>query len=374
MPSWIHDFFGPLLIGVFITMVIEAASGRALGLLVRQRFERRARRRLKALGGHADLIWRGPECLYTIEFVPDGWRPEDLQVQWRTSRDLEARLQAADPRHLPRPAAEILERIAAERERLASDEDGWWNGASLAVEVIRASRSPSEERPVLRLVLAPTDFAAAQVCTELWLEAFDGGTVEVPVDLGIPIPGMVNAVGLNATLVTDDGQLVLVRRSARMTSGRAGLHISVNEGMRECDRNLQRSLDPHVGIVRGVREELGIDIQAAHVRLHTAMFDVRRYQFGLLGHIDLTGSGISAADIMLARRHGFAQDKFENTDLLLVPWEFDAVVEVLSRPEWVAHGWLNLLHSAVSSFSARSSDIYRLVGVDPPRPGRIHAR
>jgi len=370
MPPEMQNFLGPLVAGVIITMLIEAVTGRALGLVVRRRFERRARRRLSALGDHADLIRRGPECLYTIEFVPDGWRPEDLQVNWRASGHLASGLRAAEPRHLPKPAEEMLEKIAVERARLASTDVGWWNGDSIAVDAISTSRTTAEERPVLKLTLAPSDFAAAQVCTDLWMEAFDAESVELPGDMDVPIPGMVNAVGLNATLVTDDGQLVLVRRSARTTSGRAGLHISVNEGMQERDRDPRRSLDPHLGLVRGVREELGIEIEAACVKLHTAMFDVRRYQFGLLGHIDLAGSGITAADILLARRHGLAQDKFENSSLFLIPWKFDEVVAALNEPDWVAHGWLNLLHSAVGAFGARSTDLYRLVGIDPLRSRR----
>lgn len=370
MPTWLHDFLIPLGIGAIVTMAIEAVTGRALGVVVRQRFERRAKRRLKALGHQARLIRRGDECLYTIEFVPDGWRPQDLQVVWNGTRDLEADLRTADPRHLPRPVDVILERIAAERERLEAAEDGWWNGGSLAVTAISTRRSVAEEYPVLRLTLRPTDFATAQVCTDLWEERFAEGAFELPADLDLPIPGMVNAVGLNATVITDDGQLVLVRRSSRATSGRTGLHISVNEGMRDQDRDGRRSLDPHLGLVRGVWEELGIEIEASSVRIHTAMFDVRRYQFGLLGHIDLTGTGITAADVVLARRHGLAQDKFENGELVLVPWELGHVAAVLQEPSWVAHGWLNLLHSAVGAFRARGSDLYRLVGVDGQAPAR----
>lgn len=367
MPPAILEFLAPLVAGVMVTMLIEAVTGRALGLVVRQRFERRAKRRLRALGDHADLIRRGPECLHTIEFVPEGWRPENLRVTWRPGGGLASALGAADPRHLPMPAEEMLQEIAAERARLAVAEDGWWNGDSLAVDAIGTRRTATDERPVLHLAMAPSDFAAAQVCTNRWTDAFDAGSVELPSDLDVPIPGMVNAVGLNATLVTDDGMLVLVRRSTRATSGRTGFHISVNEGMQERDRDLRRSLDPHVGLVRGVREELGIEIDTASVRLHTAMFDVRRYQFGLLGHIDLAGSGITAADVLLARRHGLAQDKFENGSLSLVPWEFDEVVAALNEPDWVAHGWLNLLHSAVGAFGSRSADLYRLVGLEAHR-------
>ncbi|MBD7919951.1 hypothetical protein H9657_16895 [Cellulomonas sp. Sa3CUA2] len=364
----VTGFVGPLLLGVIATMLVEAATGRTLGVLVRQRFRRRARRRLERLGTHGDLIRRADECLYTIEFVPDGWRHDDLQVKHRP-RELSRALTRADPRHLPTSASGLLAKIEAERERLAGPDADGWNGDSLGVEAIRMSRVGTEERPNLVLTLVPSDFAAAQVCSALWQERFDADGTEPPagLDLDRPVPGMVHAVGLNATVVTDDDQLILVRRSSRASSGRSGWHISVNEGMQDRDRDARNALDPHLGLVRGVAEELGVDIDTENVRFHTAMWDLRRYQFGLLGHVDLEGSGITAADIVLARRHGLAQDKFENSRLVVIPWTLDSVAKVLAEDDWVAHGWLNLVHSAISTFGARAEQMYELLGQEAPR-------
>ena len=102
-----------------------------------------------------------------------------------------------------------------------------------------------------------------------------------------PIPGMLNAIGLNATLVTSDGFLLLAGGSLHVSRQRNGWYSSINEGMLPTDKHGGRH-DPHFGLARGAEEELGIpNIPLDSITLHTAMYDVRRYQLGLLGHIKL---------------------------------------------------------------------------------------
>jgi hypothetical protein len=92
------------------------------------------------------------------------------------------------------------------------------------------------------------------------------------------------------------------------------------------------------------------------------MLDVRRYQFGLLGHIDLRGTKTTAADLRVVRQLGVSQDKFENSELVFVPWNFPAVAKVLAEPDWLAHGWLNLVHSAIAAFGSGREQLYELLG------------
>lgn len=362
MWSVIINFLGPLVLGILVTTGVEAATGKTWGVFLRQRFERRAREQLKRFGFQGDLIRRDLEALYVIEYVPNGWNPKDIVFKSRPSMDLAKTLSSADPANLPTSVESLLSAIEAERVRLEDSPDGWWNGETVAVDAIQTGRVGTRENPTLTVVTYPSDHAAATVCSDLWKDQFDADQIVLPLDLDRPIPGMLHAVGLNATLVTDDGQLVLVRRAARAVSGRTGWHTSVNEGMKDEDRDANNKLDPHQGLVRGVREELGISVDPACISIHTAMFDVRRYQFGLLGHIDLTGTGITAADIIVARRIGLAKDRFENSEIVTVPWKFDAVFSKISEPDWVAHGWMNLLHSAIASFAPRADELYRLLG------------
>lgn len=175
------------------------------------------------------------------------------------------------------------------------------------------------------------------------------------------VPGLLNSIGLNATLVTDDDKLVLVKRNPRMSSGRSGWHISVNEGMLPEDCVRDGELDPRVGLVRGVKEELGIDIDPRCVKIHTAMLDMRRYQFGLLGHIDLRGSRTSAAHVQRARMLGNAKDKSENARLSFIDWTYEDVRSKLLETEWIAHGWLNLILSAIQHFPSHRDELSDLL-------------
>lgn len=376
-------FVGPLVLGVVATMAIEAATGRAWGLVLRQAFKARARRRLKVLGSHGDSIVRGEEELYVIEFVPHGWEHDDLVIHERSWSSAEERLRTAPPSLLPDTADAIASAIDAKREQLQSQTDGAWNGPTIAVEAIQPGRrSGPKEDPTLTITVSPSDHAAATTSSGLWKQAFDDGRVSLPDDPHTPIPGLVHAIGLNATVVTDDDQLILVRRSPRTSSNRDGWHISVNEGMLPSDRDASRRLDPHLGLVRGVHEELGVEIPQACVHFHTAMFDVRRYQFGLLGHIDLKGTGIEASTFHAFRKTGLAQDKFENSTMVTIPWRFEPVFEKLSEPGWIEHGWLNLLLSAMEAFPRRRVELARLYGdtrqgadvsaAGPAAPGAAH--
>ena len=362
----VADFMGPLLLGVVVTTAVEAITGKGWGLIVRQRFKRRAARQLAAIGRGAELIRRGDEALYVFQYVPGGWRHEDVHFREMPERDLRNELARVPAAVISLDADSVLSAIEDERLRLADHSIADWNGPSLGVEMVRtSSRTQVHERPVLTVSVTPSDHAAAQICSTIWRENFDSSLGRLSRDgdeLSSLIPGMVHAVGLNATLVTDDEQLVLVRRSVHASSGRGGWHISVNEGMQRGDTGMGHKLDPHVGLVRGAEEELGITIEPRYVRFHTAMLDVRRYQFGLLGHIDLKGTGITGADIAGARITGQSKDKLENRSVEMVPWTFEAVMQKLREPDWIAHGWLNLVLSATTGFPHKAAELQKLLG------------
>lgn len=360
---------GMFILGVLATMLIEKLTGTALNVLIRERFKRRSRQRLLRLGVDDDLIRRGSEALYIHQFVPGGYEPRNIELTLRPAQDdlaaLRGSLASADPRALPGPVDDLVR--AAEQRNAEYDDPSTptWNGETVCVERIESfSRRGQDEVPALRLVVAPGRYGTSQVCTEAWQQWFDERDGRLPAalpEIYDGVPGMLNSIGLNATLVTDDDKLVLVRRNARMSSARSGLHISVNEGMLPSDRLTAGHLDPHLGLVRGVEEELGIIIDRRTVAIHTAMIDMRRYQFGLLGHIDLSGTQIDAAAIKEARAVGLAKDKAENRGLELVEWDYETVRSWLAKPDWIAHGWLNLLLSAIGAFPRQARELSSLL-------------
>ena len=360
MDNPIVAFLVPLVIGVFVTMIIEAATGKALGLVTRQAFLRRARKRLARYGSHDDFVWHGDEEMYVIEFVPGGYSPSDLRIVWGGEAPLRTRLSEAVPKRLPASVDDIVAEADRLRTVFESDSSDSWNGPSIGVLSVRTSREGPQEMPVLTVQTCHSDHAAMTATWTMWQQAYDSGfRIKHLQDI---VPGMVNAIGLNATVVTDDRKLILTRRSARVDSGRTGWHISVNEGFLPTDCGPSGVLDPAVGILRGIHEELGVfGIPAHSVVFHTAMLDVRRYQFGLLGHVDLQGTGIEASTVLAYRQTGLTKDRFENDQIELVDWNLDAVVPYLKKKNWVAHGWLNLFHSVVSAFDISPEKLHEIL-------------
>ncbi len=349
-------FMGPLVLGIIITMALEALTGRALGVIIRQRFLMRAKKRFRAYSDQGELVERGQERLYVLEFVQSGWRVDELVLAMGEPPQLIREFERADSSVLPSSPERLVALIEDERERLKTFPNGEWNGESLGIRGITISRTRSSERPFLKIDVYKSDHAAGVASGNAWLTAFDENVVTFPSE-GEYIPGLGHTVGLNATVVTDDKKLILVRRSVHASSARGGWHISVNEGMLPEDTRGGRLLDARVGLVRGMREELGIDAPIDTVLLHTAMFDVRRYQFGLLGHVDLRGTGITAADIIAARQSGLSKDRFENSKLECIDWELQTVLNKLREPDWIAHGWLNLVNSAIAKLADNAKQI-----------------
>ena len=354
------NFLGLFFLGVIITIVIEAITGNTWGLFLRQRFQPEKSLK-KDFETHDDLLRFGDEALYIVEFVPDGWETNNITLKQGPEFRIEDTLASGNQVNLPDSIHSIVGAIEVERTRLETSAGGWWNGKTLAVDEIQIGRIGVHETPTLTITTSPSDHASSVVCSNIWQKRYDSGQINLPSNLVGINPGMIHDIGLNATLVTDDGKLILVKRSPHTDSGRSGWHISVGEGMQINDKNDTGAPDPYVGLVRGVREELGIQIDVSNIKFHTAMFDMRRYQFGLLVHIDLSGTGITAAEVVAARKLGLSKDRFENTEIEIIPWTFDDVVIKLKEQDWIAHGWINLLYSAISSFNPPVKEIHKLI-------------
>lgn len=364
------EFWWGLLSGGVAGVVIERALGRPIDAAISRsgRFARRhATVRLqKKADADTSLLRIGSDLIFVHAYSPAGLSLRSrstttppLDDQWS---DLPEDLRPADP-HL------LLHQLDAMRADIAADPSRW-NEKRFGLARIHHGRQADTDRPVYDLVFHSTDFAASRFTEQYWAERRDrDDLLKLPHEsFAQVLPGMSHSFGLNATVVTADDHLILVQRSSRTSSDRGARHISVNEGMNAADVDAYRQPDPVRALLRGLEEELGIhEVDARQVTLHSLVLDATRYQWALLGHVDLSQTGLRAADVLARRATGLSPDAWENSRIFAIPFTPTDVLEALREADqWIAHGWLNLLLSALSAFPERQSDLLDLLH------GRMH--
>lgn len=350
-------------VGGVIGVILERTVGRVWdwhwGKMSRSRNEKKGRRVAESTRRNSELVAVADDLVYIHAFYASGLR---LTSRLMAELRLEQRWQELPSEFgFEEGRLDQLEALRTEIDRDPSR----WNEKRLGLSRVIHGRHAEMDIPTYELVFHPTDYAATRFSEEWWqavmtrddILALDRG------DLADVFPGLSHSFGINATVVTEDGYLVLVHRSARISSARRLKHISVNEGMQIDDLNSTKSPDVEATIKRGLSEELGIsDVPAESILIHSIILDATRYQWAVLGHVDLRGTGVTMAMIDGLRRSGMAADHWENDSFFPVPFNADAILEELRAPEqWIAHGWVNLLLTGVAAFPARSQEFLELM-------------
>ena len=294
--------------------------------------------------------------IYVRQYAPEGFQRTNLTshaVEQQTPQTLINRL---EPGLRPLPVQEIGGRIAAKRE-LIEQTPGAWNAETVALRQVEVSRTGTSEDPVLNLGFAKSDYASFQVIASAWEEhaGTRNGRQPAAAEMLDVLPGLSNSFGINLTIETADGQLLLTTRSAKTASAGNLRHISVNEGMSVADEDPAIGApDPYRTAVRGIEEELGAqlgeDLQDRIV-FHSLICDVARYEWALLGHVNLAGTEWTSDAFLDCRKLGMAADSWESNGLQFIPMTAASLQDALADDsDWIGHGYLNLLFSAVHRF------------------------
>ncbi|CAM02105.1 hypothetical protein [Saccharopolyspora erythraea] len=314
---------------------------------------RKAMRKL-AVSGEFLTLGHARERVFVHQFSPRGFGRDHLDTKLVVAEPLGERIERLPEELRPVAVAELPERIEQQRRRIEDDPSAW-NEEKLGVAAVRVSRDPRYDEPQLRIHFHQTDYATFSVLTNAWAQHVRDLDVET-LSAGLlreVLPGLSHSFGINATVVTADGRLLLTKRNARISSNRPLTHISVNEGMRADDLTAGRP-DPYATLRRGIEEELGIDIPPAAGVFHSLILDANRYQWAFLGHVDLAGTKWDAARVKAARAAGRSIDNWETDAVRDIPFTFDAVVEELADHQgWIAHGWANMLLTALYEFPSK---------------------
>lgn len=367
MLEWFWGVFGSLLpllgsalAGVLAERFLDV-SGRLLKPIWYHTFGwvyRRNRRLREARHATSDELFRvgaARHAIYIRQFSPTGFREEHLVSSREADIDA-ANLLAESSEKYRFVDKEDLRAEVEKRVAELSESPNAWNAEKFALRHVDVSRVGTAEEPELRMGFAATDYASFQVVASHWEDFMRQGKLE---ELGAPdlidvIPGASHSFGVNLTVETADDHLLLTRRSAKAQSAKDLLHISMNEGMSTEDLNPETGLpDPYVTALRGLQEELGITLEdtpssRARITFHSLVCDVSRYEWALLGHVNLSRTPWTEQKIRDARRLGTSPDDWESSDLRFVPFTRASLTkELKDDKDWVGHGYLNLLLSGM---------------------------
>ena len=365
------EFFLGLMLGAVAGVIAERLLGYPLDrYLIAPVATRRTRNRLEKLNKtfavSGELLVLGRSALFIHQFFPVGIDHRHLSAQMsRTTSDLDSRLKRSS---LTGDTVTIAEVEAAQRrwlDELAADPKAW-NGEALALEQCEVGRIPNSEEPVLHLWFRQTDYASARASEEFWLAQplndrrhLDGSILR-SVD-----PFFSNGFGLNCTVATSDGHVLLSRRGPKARGWVGSWHTSFNEAVSVEDRPPGRDVDLIGAFGRGLKEELGLDpAQLPGFRdaltIHTLMLDVDTYQWGLLAHLNLSNTEFTSERLRGLRNLGAAPDDWEASEIRFIRFDSgsqDVVAEIERSEEWVPHGLLNLALSAIVEHPTHASQI-----------------
>lgn len=304
-----------------------------------------------------------PVWLYCFE--PAGLNLADIHFELAETRPVEDLLTAADPDVLPAPAQEMIADIHAQRQALDSPDTAQWNGSTVSIEGVQVSRSPHGPTQ-LSVCAGRSDYASHLATMSSWRAARAAGPIgpDQLEPLVRVVPGMINAAGLSVAVVTSDGFLVLARNDPLHT-GRDGLHVSVGEGMVPTDRATGAHLSVHLGMSRGIEEELGVYVAPSDIVVHSAYLELTNYHFGTVGLADLHGTPLDRNAFVAA--HLEARDGAENLELVFVPWTPAVMLDRLCDPGWINDStcWTAIALCAMFAFPSHRQDLGEMLVGDP---------
>lgn len=175
-----------------------------------------------------------------------------------------------------------------------------------------------EEVPVLRLRFGPTDYFT-QIVTDLnSTNPARNRYAEAASLTEKPVAAFSSILGVNLSLVTADGYLIVSERSkhAYLASGR--LHTSVAENiLRPVDVGIDGAPDPFRVAARGADEELGIHLDAQSLEFGAFGVEPTLCQYSLFAAQRIPQT---RDEILKLRSVGAPKDKWESTRLLFVPF------------------------------------------------------
>jgi hypothetical protein len=198
-------------------------------------------------------------------------------------------------------------------------------------------RTGQNEEPSLHLSFRPTDYFMMLVTDAMLDEPIIVNNAKTTlrkryaerIDLAYsPVPEFATHFGVGIMVITADGKIIFSERGPTAVDAFV-FFPSVAEGCsRPVDAGYNSGPDPYRTAVRGLAEELGLEISPDQVKFLSFGANAVLYEYALCGavYVDQT-----EGEILKTRSLGIPKDKWENQKLHFVPFKPEAVAEFITK-------------------------------------------
>lgn len=366
------EFILGLIAGAIVGVITERVFGRPFDRLVMaplsDRFrQRQARNATRGFRERGELIELANGGVFIAQYSSAGISWGHLHSGTKSPKwPLEQLYERSKVSQLGPSWASVCASIKS-KDRCIDKDPRMWNGNSLALVAAYVSRTATVEDARLELEFEVRDYATCQAIQEVWLAINSDARRQLlsadhirEVD-----PFLANGFGLNLTVETSDGKVLLTRRGAHTASWANHMHISMNEGLNQSDISPGGRVNIRSAFERGLQEELGIQLPSLldySLGVHSLVLDVDRYEWALLGHLDLRRSGVSSAVLRQTRIAGEASDSWEASEVLFKDFTLAAISSEFQRQDdWIPHGLVNLALSFAYRFPSRTRELREIL-------------
>jgi hypothetical protein len=162
------------------------------------------------------------------------------------------------------------------------------------------------------------------------------------------------ALGVEVAVVTNSGDLVLARRGQIATDYRGETVVSIGRGLHpdfDAVPEQPDRLDPAATVARGVRDELGLEVDGRRTTFVALGLELRRMDPDLLGFLEVP---YSTAEVRAAFAAATPKDRWETVDLDFVPFDPRSVAALIGGDRSLTPATpLNLVFSLLQRYEER---------------------
>jgi len=282
------------------------------------------------------------------------YRRDDLDIHW------DARPGKLHP---------VVQKLYGEQVRAAEaaarrGEPAPFNGLGYKLEAFFAGmRRGPDEQPVLTLRFRPTDYFAMLV-TDQALDrpvVVDGELTTLrrlfahAVDLAVrPVPELATHFGIALQVVTADGQTVFALRGQTAVDAHVWFPSVAEGASRPTDAGPRGGPDPYRTAVRGLVEELGVDVPEEDILFLSFGANAVLCEYALCG---LARIRETAEQVARIRATGVPKDKWESQSLRFVRWTPREVARfVAEQGPWSPFALVTVYHALIHDFGREATD------------------